>query len=74
MPKLLIPGMPPQALPVVIAGYLMVRNFGAAKKRRNAARVSGHATASRRSSTEGMDGEAVYVPRRNKKGRTILRR
>lgn len=66
-----IPGVPPQAIPVVLAGWLVVRNW---RRRNGPGRVGGKGTPSRRSSTSGMDGEEVYVPRRNNKGSRVVQR
>lgn len=67
----LIPGVPPQALPIAFVGWLMVRNF---RRRNGPGRVGGRGTRSRRSSTGGMDGEEIHASRRNKKGRQVVLR
>lgn len=72
MPKLLIPGMPPQALPIAIVGWLAVRN--ASKRKRGPGRVSGISTPSRVSTPGGMDGEAYPPNARVSRNRRVVQR
>lgn len=75
--------VPPQFLPMIVTGFLVVRNMSK-KKKRGPARMSTAATSARASTPGGMDGELYYYgpspmrnaprTRRGKRARCVPRR